>query len=172
MVNLNICSHNLGVPSIASQHSKIIHRSYKIRDKRQRRSINEGIVFCTASTCQCSEKFTSSRHRRSSKGVVKLYFVSRRQRCLPSTLLIARVSDNKILITQIFAVNDWSYFSNWSSSLSIDSCQDNGEEHVSLCQCALNALKELNLAKKLPLIQELLTREKAVTLSQVKVFLG
>ncbi|XP_031787298.1 inner centromere protein A isoform X2 [Nasonia vitripennis] len=52
--------------------------------------------------------------------------------------------------------------------LNIENCENNGEEYASLCQCAQNGLKELNLAEKLPLIQELLMREKAVTLSQVK----
>ncbi|XP_011500954.1 PREDICTED: serine/arginine repetitive matrix protein 2-like [Ceratosolen solmsi marchali] len=55
--------------------------------------------------------------------------------------------------------------------LSIDSSENNKDEYVSLCQCALNALEELNLVKKLPLIQELLMREKAITLSQVKSIL-
>ncbi|XP_066582439.1 serine-rich adhesin for platelets isoform X2 [Prorops nasuta] len=50
----------------------------------------------------------------------------------------------------------------------IDTSDDRTEEMVSLCQCALSALQELTLSNKLPLIQELLIREKAVTLSQVK----
>lgn len=47
--------------------------------------------------------------------------------------------------------------------------EERDEERVSLCQCALVALQQLNLASRLPLIQELLVREKAVTLSQVKL---
>ncbi|KAL7292175.1 hypothetical protein TKK_0014130 [Trichogramma kaykai] len=42
---------------------------------------------------------------------------------------------------------------------------------TSLCRCALIALDVLNLTRKLPLVQELLTRERAVTLSQVKSIL-
>lgn len=45
--------------------------------------------------------------------------------------------------------------------------EEREEERVSLCQCALVAFQQLNLASRLPLIQELLMREKAVTLSQV-----
>ncbi|XP_058800175.1 uncharacterized protein LOC131669361 isoform X2 [Phymastichus coffea] len=52
--------------------------------------------------------------------------------------------------------------------LSIDSCENDNVEYTSLCQCAFYALDQLNLSKKLPLIRELLMREKAVTLSQVK----
>ncbi|XP_076677123.1 uncharacterized protein LOC143373614 isoform X3 [Andrena cerasifolii] len=52
--------------------------------------------------------------------------------------------------------------------LNVDTNEERGEERVSLCQCALVALQQLNLTNKLPLIQELLMREKAVTLSQVK----
>ena len=49
----------------------------------------------------------------------------------------------------------------------MDSCENNEEEYVSLCQCALNALEELKLKIKLPLIRDLLVREKSDTLSQV-----
>ncbi|XP_015598904.1 PHD finger protein rhinoceros isoform X2 [Cephus cinctus] len=52
--------------------------------------------------------------------------------------------------------------------LNMDVSDEREEERVSLCQCALVALQELFLTSKLPLIQELLIREKAVTLSQVK----
>lgn len=52
--------------------------------------------------------------------------------------------------------------------LNVETNEDREEERVSLCQCALVALQQLNLASKLPVIQELLMREKAVTLSQVK----
>ncbi|KAJ8686935.1 hypothetical protein QAD02_022729 [Eretmocerus hayati] len=52
--------------------------------------------------------------------------------------------------------------------LNAESCESNQIEYASLCQCALNALEQLDLTKKLPLIRELLVREKAVTLSQVK----
>lgn len=45
------------------------------------------------------------------------------------------------------------------------------EKYASLCQCALNALEVLKLSSRLPLVRELLTREKAVTLSQVKSIL-
>lgn len=52
--------------------------------------------------------------------------------------------------------------------LNVETNEERDEERVSLCQCALLALQQLNLASRLPVIQELLTREKAVTLSQVK----
>ncbi|XP_011865680.1 PREDICTED: uncharacterized protein LOC105560837 [Vollenhovia emeryi] len=52
--------------------------------------------------------------------------------------------------------------------LSIDPSDEPGEERVSLCECALIALQQLHLTGELPLIQDLLIREKAVTLSQVK----
>ncbi|KAI4491723.1 hypothetical protein M0804_003115 [Polistes exclamans] len=55
--------------------------------------------------------------------------------------------------------------------LNVDTCDVRSEEKVSLCQCALVALQQLHLTKKLPLVQELLLREKAVTLSQVKSLL-
>ncbi|XP_076296037.1 uncharacterized protein LOC143216652 isoform X1 [Lasioglossum baleicum] len=52
--------------------------------------------------------------------------------------------------------------------LNVDTNEQRDEERVSLCRCALLALQQLNLTSRLPLIQELLMREKAVTLSQVK----
>ncbi|XP_032665787.1 uncharacterized protein LOC116841668 isoform X2 [Odontomachus brunneus] len=52
--------------------------------------------------------------------------------------------------------------------LNIDPCDEPGEERVSLCECALIALQQLHLTNELPLIRDLLIREKAVTLSQVK----
>nr|XP_031847524.1 treacle protein isoform X1 [Nomia melanderi]XP_031847525.1 treacle protein isoform X1 [Nomia melanderi]XP_031847526.1 treacle protein isoform X1 [Nomia melanderi]XP_031847528.1 treacle protein isoform X1 [Nomia melanderi] len=52
--------------------------------------------------------------------------------------------------------------------LNVDTNEERDEERVSLCRCALLALQQLNLTSRLPLIQELLMREKAVTLSQVK----
>ncbi|XP_012281505.1 uncharacterized protein LOC105700329 isoform X2 [Orussus abietinus] len=52
--------------------------------------------------------------------------------------------------------------------LNVDVGEEREEERDSLCQCALVALEELFLTSKLPLIQELLKREKAVTLSLVK----
>ncbi|KAI4493978.1 hypothetical protein M0802_009354 [Mischocyttarus mexicanus] len=55
--------------------------------------------------------------------------------------------------------------------LNVDTCDVRREEKVSLCQCALVALQQLYLTKRLPLVQELLLREKAVTLSQVKSLL-
>ncbi|XP_053975417.1 uncharacterized protein LOC128874590 isoform X1 [Hylaeus volcanicus] len=55
--------------------------------------------------------------------------------------------------------------------LNVDTNEEREEETVSLCQCALVALQQLNLTSRLPLIQELLMREKAVTLSQVKSIL-
>ncbi|XP_033190919.2 uncharacterized protein LOC117157194 isoform X2 [Bombus vancouverensis nearcticus] len=55
--------------------------------------------------------------------------------------------------------------------LNVETNEERDEERVSLCQCALVALQQLNLASRLPLIQELLVREKAVTLSQVKSIL-
>ncbi|KAF7407963.1 hypothetical protein HZH66_002500 [Vespula vulgaris] len=55
--------------------------------------------------------------------------------------------------------------------LNVDTCDVRREEKVSLCQCALVALQQLHLTKRLPLVQELLLREKAVTLSQVKSLL-
>ncbi|XP_047370569.1 uncharacterized protein LOC124957596 isoform X4 [Vespa velutina] len=55
--------------------------------------------------------------------------------------------------------------------LNVDTCDVKREEKISLCQCALVALQQLHLTKKLPLVQELLLREKAVTLSQIKSLL-
>ncbi|XP_029164013.1 uncharacterized protein LOC114935355 isoform X2 [Nylanderia fulva] len=55
--------------------------------------------------------------------------------------------------------------------LNIDPGDEPGEERVSLCECALIALRQLHLTNELPLIQDLLIREKAVTLSQVKSIL-
>lgn len=52
--------------------------------------------------------------------------------------------------------------------LNTEAANGSEEERVSLCACALIALQELFLTTKLPLIRELLLREKAVTLSQVK----
>lgn len=52
--------------------------------------------------------------------------------------------------------------------LNIDPSNEPGEERVSLCECALIALRQLHLTNDLPLVQDLLIREKAVTLSQVK----
>ncbi|XP_011646249.1 uncharacterized protein LOC105432933 isoform X1 [Pogonomyrmex barbatus] len=52
--------------------------------------------------------------------------------------------------------------------LNIDLSDEPGEERVSLCECALIALQQLHLTSELPLIQDLLICEKAVTLSQVK----
>ncbi|KYN05394.1 hypothetical protein ALC62_03679 [Cyphomyrmex costatus] len=52
--------------------------------------------------------------------------------------------------------------------LNIDPSDESSEERVSLCECALIALQQLHLTDELPLIQDLLIREKAVTLSQVK----
>lgn len=52
--------------------------------------------------------------------------------------------------------------------LNVEMNEERDEERVSLCHCALVALQQLNLANRLPVIQELLMREKAVTLSQVK----
>ncbi|KAL0103149.1 hypothetical protein PUN28_017464 [Cardiocondyla obscurior] len=52
--------------------------------------------------------------------------------------------------------------------LNIDLSDETGEERVSLCGCALIALQQLHLTNEFPLIQELLIREKADTLSQVK----
>ncbi|XP_018344858.1 PREDICTED: uncharacterized protein LOC108750081 [Trachymyrmex septentrionalis] len=52
--------------------------------------------------------------------------------------------------------------------LNIDPSDESGEERVSLCECALIALQQLHLTDELPLVQDLLIREKAVTLSQVK----
>ncbi|XP_044009034.1 uncharacterized protein LOC122852949 isoform X2 [Aphidius gifuensis] len=48
---------------------------------------------------------------------------------------------------------------------------DDREEQISLCHSALVALKELNLIDKLPIVQHLLIRERAVSLSQVKAVL-
>lgn len=53
--------------------------------------------------------------------------------------------------------------------LNVETNEEREEERVSLCQCALVALQQLNLVSRLPLIRELLMREKAVTLSQVNV---
>ncbi|KAF3429550.1 hypothetical protein E2986_12972 [Frieseomelitta varia] len=50
--------------------------------------------------------------------------------------------------------------------LNVETNEEREEERVSLCQCALVALQQLNLVSRLPLIRELLVREKAVTLSQ------
>ncbi|KAK9298836.1 hypothetical protein QLX08_007980 [Tetragonisca angustula] len=55
--------------------------------------------------------------------------------------------------------------------LNVETNEEREEERVSLCQCALVALQQLNLVSRLPLIRELLVREKAVTLSQVKSIL-
>ncbi|XP_043267223.1 uncharacterized protein [Venturia canescens] len=52
--------------------------------------------------------------------------------------------------------------------LNLDIGEDRDEERVSLCRCALVALQELGLEEKLPVIRDLLMRERAVTLSQVK----
>ncbi|XP_018308135.1 uncharacterized protein [Mycetomoellerius zeteki] len=52
--------------------------------------------------------------------------------------------------------------------LNIDPSDESSEERVSLCECALIALQQLHLTDELPLMQDLLIREKAVTLSQVK----
>lgn len=52
--------------------------------------------------------------------------------------------------------------------LNIDPGDEPDEERVSLCECALIALRQLHLTSELPLVQDLLIREKAVTLSQVK----
>ncbi|XP_070154512.1 serine-rich adhesin for platelets isoform X2 [Polyergus mexicanus] len=52
--------------------------------------------------------------------------------------------------------------------LNIEPSDEPGEERVSLCECALIALRQLHLTSELPLVQDLLIREKAVTLSQVK----
>ncbi|XP_078032635.1 uncharacterized protein LOC144467619 isoform X2 [Augochlora pura] len=52
--------------------------------------------------------------------------------------------------------------------LNVDTNEEREQERVSLCRCALLALQQLNLTGRMPLIQELLIREKAVTLSQVK----
>ncbi|XP_043465400.1 uncharacterized protein LOC122500505 isoform X2 [Leptopilina heterotoma] len=55
--------------------------------------------------------------------------------------------------------------------LNVDSGEECEEKMASLCQCALLALQELHLTNKLPLVRELLTKEKAETLSQVKSLL-
>ncbi|XP_011296876.1 uncharacterized protein [Fopius arisanus] len=55
-------------------------------------------------------------------------------------------------------------------SLHVDHINDE-EEQVSLCQSALVAFRELNLTNRLPVIKELLVRERAVSLSQVKAVL-
>lgn len=55
-----------------------------------------------------------------------------------------------------------------SCSLHVDHINDD-EEQVSLCQSALVALRELNLTNRLPVIRELLVRERAVSLSQVRI---
>ncbi|XP_014486857.1 PREDICTED: serine/arginine repetitive matrix protein 2 isoform X2 [Dinoponera quadriceps] len=52
--------------------------------------------------------------------------------------------------------------------LNIGPCDEPGEERASLCECALIALQQLHLTSELPLIRDLLIRERAVTLSQVK----
>ncbi|XP_020281983.1 proteoglycan 4 isoform X2 [Pseudomyrmex gracilis] len=52
--------------------------------------------------------------------------------------------------------------------LNIDPSDEPSEERVSLCECALLALQQMHLANEFPLIRDLLIREKAVTLSQVK----
>ncbi|XP_025267179.1 uncharacterized protein LOC105259582 isoform X2 [Camponotus floridanus] len=52
--------------------------------------------------------------------------------------------------------------------LNIDPSDEPGEERISLCECALIALRQLHLTSELPIIRDLLIREKAVTLSQVK----
>ncbi|XP_033209949.1 uncharacterized protein LOC117168421 isoform X2 [Belonocnema kinseyi] len=52
--------------------------------------------------------------------------------------------------------------------LNVDSSEECEEKMASLCQCALLALQELHLTNKLPLVKELLMKEKAETLSQVK----
>ncbi|CAG5077726.1 Protein of unknown function [Cotesia congregata] len=48
---------------------------------------------------------------------------------------------------------------------------NDGEDCASLCQCALEALKMLDLTNKFPIIKQLLIRERAVSLSQVKAVL-
>ncbi|XP_046750425.1 uncharacterized protein LOC124413706 isoform X2 [Diprion similis] len=53
-------------------------------------------------------------------------------------------------------------------SLSSDTNGEWEEEKASLCQCVLRALQELTLSKRLPLVQELLQRERTASLSQVK----
>lgn len=52
--------------------------------------------------------------------------------------------------------------------LNLDIGENRDEERVSLCRCALVALKELGLEEKLPVIRDLLMRERAVSLSQVR----
>ncbi|GAB1865238.1 Serine-rich adhesin for platelets [Camponotus japonicus] len=52
--------------------------------------------------------------------------------------------------------------------LNIDPSDEPGEERISLCECALIALRQLHLTSELPIIRDLLIPEKAVTLSQVK----
>ncbi|XP_050459298.1 LOW QUALITY PROTEIN: mucin-17-like [Cataglyphis hispanica] len=52
--------------------------------------------------------------------------------------------------------------------LNIDPSDEPREKRVSLCECALIALRQLHLTSELPLVQDLLIHEKAVTLSQVK----
>lgn len=70
--------------------------------------------------------------------------------------------------TKELARNRFAHCSITFDRLNVETNEDREEERVSLCQCALVALQQLNLASKLPVIQELLMREKAVTLSQVQ----
>ncbi|XP_046487943.1 uncharacterized protein [Neodiprion pinetum] len=53
-------------------------------------------------------------------------------------------------------------------SLSSDTNGEWEQGKASLCKCVLRALRELTLSKRLPLVQELLERERTASLSQVK----
>ena len=53
--------------------------------------------------------------------------------------------------------------------LNVDSSEECEEKMASLCQCGLLALQELHLTNKLPIVRELLMREKAESLSQVRI---
>lgn len=101
------------------------------------------------------------------------------RRCLLSIVSFARVSNYYIIIRLryskyarlVYSGFCFFYFILFYRRLNIDPSDEPGEERVSLCECALLALQQMHLTNEFPLIRDLLIREKAVTLSQVKMHL-
>lgn len=148
-----------------SEHDTIIRRH---EQGSPRGRSNQGIVVRSSSIRHRVEEPSGARNRRIGEELEQRGPMQGRQGRLLQALSSSRVCkrENEACTKLVRSLLD-----NVFNRLNVETNEDREEERVSLCQCALVALQQLNLASKLPVIQELLMREKAVTLSQVQTFI-
>lgn len=160
---LDSFSDHFGSATAPSEHDTIIRRD---EQGSPRGRSGQGGVVRSSSIRHRVEKPSGARNRRIGEELEQRGPLQGRQgrllQALPSSRVCKRENEGEL------ARNWFAHCSITFDRLNVETnAEDREEERVSLCQCALVALQHLNLASKLPVIQELLMREKAVTLSQV-----